>query len=325
MTQYQLEPFPDKEKYILKPKFIERYQELLHERYDEFINYSFTFPRKAIRINTLKIDIQSCKSRLEALGWVLEQVPWFEASFWIHHTTGRRDIGSTIEHALGYFYVQDPASLIPPLALDPKPGEHILDTCAAPGSKTTQIAQLMNNKGKIVANELTGSRIAALGINLQRCGVQCCIINRSDANRIPKSMQFDKIMVDGPCSGTGTIRKSPKTILMWNPALIKRLARIQLTMLRNAYKHLKPGGTLVYSTCTLEPDENEGVVSAFLQEHSDMDVADIQLNINRSPAILTFEGEIYDPRVSKSLRIYPQDNNTEGFFVCKMTKMSPVN
>ena len=110
--------------------------------------------------------------------------------------------------------------------------------------------------------------------------------------------------------------------MIWNPNMIKRLARTQLYLLKNAYKHLNEGGTIVYSTCTLEPDENEGVVTEFLAEHPDMDVDSIELNIVRSEPVTSFEGKEYDPRVKKALRIYPQDNDSEGFFVCKFVKKS---
>ncbi len=317
-------PFHNKVDIIIKPKFESRYKELLgEENYTKFIEYSLSFNRRAIRVNTLKISVEQLKKRLE-ISWNLTPVPWSRDSFWIEYKKQgdeqRRDVGNLVEHSLGYFYVQDSASALPPIILDPKPGDSVLDLCAAPGSKTTQLAQLMQNKGIIVANEYVGSRIAALGINIQRLGVQNCIINQSDGNRLSKVNKFDKILVDGPCSGTGTIRKSPKTLIMWNPNMIKRLAKTQLYLLSNAYKHLKVGGVMVYSTCTLEPQENEGVISEFLHQHPDMDVLDINLSIKRSEPIASFLGVEYDTRVKKCLRIYPQDNDTEGFFVCKLQK-----
>lgn len=313
-----LEPFPNKDSIVIKEKFALRYKKLLGDRYDDFLKYSLAFNRRAIRINTLKVDAQKVIESMKQ--WTLTPVPWSKDSYWISHKHNRRDIGNTIEHALGYIYVQDPASSIPPVVLDAQPGDKVLDMCAAPGSKTTQIAQGMKNRGVLVANEYVGTRIAALGINLQRMGVTNYIISHSDGNRLDKNLQFDRILVDAPCSGTGTVRKSPKTLRIWNPLMIQRLARTQLHLLSNAYKHLKPGGVIVYSTCTLEPQEDEGVISQFLQAHPDMDVCDIELDINRSEPVTQFEEEEYDPRVKKALRIYPQDNDTEGFFVCKMIR-----
>ena len=320
----QYQPFPNKDTIVVKPKFEARYKALLgEERYKEFLDVSLSFQRRAIRVNTLKISVEELQKRLSD-SWNLTPVPWCKESFWIEHKSEvkRRDIGNLVEHSLGYFYVQDPASAIPPVVLDPKPGDVVLDMCAAPGSKTTQLAQMMQNKGILIANEYVGLRIAALGINVQRMGVSNTLIHRCDANRISKKVQCDKILLDGPCSGTGTIRKSPKTLLMWNPNMIKRLGKTQLYLLENAYKHLKPGGIIVYSTCTLEPQENEGVISAFLQKHADMKTLDITIPLRRSNPVLSFEGIEYHPGVEKSLRIYPQDNDTEGFFICKLQKDS---
>ncbi|MFT4312188.1 MAG: RsmB/NOP family class I SAM-dependent RNA methyltransferase [Candidatus Woesearchaeota archaeon] len=312
-----LEPFHNKEKIIVKPKFEKRYRELLGDSYEKFLEYSLAFNRRGIRVNTLKISVQKLVSRLG--DWKLTPVPWSLEHFWIEHDS-RRDVGNLLEHAQGYIYVQDPASAIPPLVLQPTSEDRVLDMCAAPGSKTTQMAQMMQNEGLIIANEYVGSRIAALGINVQRMGCKNVLISHNDANRLNRSLFFTKILVDAPCSGTGTIRKSPKTLMMWNPGMIVRLARTQLRILEKAYRHLEPGGVIVYSTCTLEPQENEGVISQFLQKYEDMDVAPIDLQIKRSEPITEFEGEVYDSRVSQCLRIWPQDNNTEGFFVCKLVK-----
>jgi tRNA (cytosine49-C5)-methyltransferase len=318
-----LEPFRNKSKITVKPAFEARYRQLLGESYERFMEYSLSFNRRAIRVNTLKISVPELVARLEK-EWILTPVPWASECFWITHRgigdDHRRDVGNLLEHALGYIYVQEPASAIPPLVLDPKPGEAVLDMCAAPGSKTSQIAAMMQNDGFLHANEYSGSRIASLGINLQRLGVSCAVITCSDGNRLDKNVLYDRILVDGPCSGTGTIRKSPKTLVIWNPNMIKRLGRTQLALLNNAYKHLKVGGVMVYSTCTLEPDENEGVVHKFLESNPDMDVLPISLNIVRSQPIREWDGVVFDSRVSLALRIYPQDNDSEGFFVCKFVK-----
>jgi NOL1/NOP2/sun family putative RNA methylase len=318
-----LEPFHNKSKISVKPAFEARYRLLLGDNYAKFMEYSLSFNRRAIRVNTLKIGVAELVARLEK-DWILTPVPWAGECFWITHRgvgdEHRRDVGNLLEHALGYIYVQEPASAIPPLVLDPKAGEAVLDMCAAPGSKTSQIASMMQNTGFLHANEYSGSRIASLGINLQRLGVSCAIITCGDGNRLDKNILYDRILVDGPCSGTGTIRKSPKTLMIWNPNMIKRLGRTQLALLNNAYKHLKVGGTMVYSTCTLEPDENEGVVHKFLEQHPDMTTLPISLNIVRSPIITEWDGVVFDERVKNALRIYPQDNDSEGFFVCKFVK-----
>src|SRR3989344_3317293 len=165
-------PFPDAKKYVFKDKFIERYSKLTD--WDEFSRYSLSFLRKSIRVNTLKISVNDLKKRLEN-EWKLEQIHWCKEGFWIEGI--RRDIGNLPEHLLGYIYIQESASMIPPLALDPKEGEKVLDVCAAPGSKTTQMAAMMKNRGMIVANEQSYGRIQALSFNIERCGATNVIIS----------------------------------------------------------------------------------------------------------------------------------------------------
>ncbi len=201
-----MKPNPKKQQLMseLKPAFIERYKSIC-PNYDEFIDCSFTFLRRSVRINTLKKPIKEVKASLQKQGWQLKQIPWCKQGFWVEHKTGRRDIGNTLEHQLGYIYVQEAVSMIPPIVLQPKPGEVVLDMCAAPGSKTSQIAQYMENKGVLISNDYKGMRLKPLGLNIQRCGITNSIITLMEG-RWFKDMQFDKILVDAPCSGTGTIR-----------------------------------------------------------------------------------------------------------------------
>ncbi|MBW2970488.1 NOL1/NOP2/sun family putative RNA methylase, partial [Candidatus Woesearchaeota archaeon] len=273
-----------------------------------------------IRVNTLKIKVEDCVKRLSN-DWVLEPVLWCKEGFFIEHKAGRLDVGNTVEHALGYYYVQEAASMIPPVVLNPKPGEVVLDLCAAPGSKSSQISQYMQNKGVVVANDVKGDRLAALGINMQRVGSYNNLITLMQGERFADAgILFDRVLVDAPCSGTGTIRKSPKTIMMWNPDMIKRLAKIQRKLIMTAWKVLKPGGTLVYSTCSTEPEENEGVVSYLLNSVDDAKMLEIELPLKRSDPVLAFDGETYHPAVHCCLRLWPQDNDTEGFFVAGIRK-----
>ena len=312
-------PFPNAEKYVFKEKFIDRYSKLTD--WEEFKTCSLSFLRKSIRVNTLKIDIDSCARRL-ADAWNLEPVLWCKEGFFIEHKGGRLDVGNTIEHTLGYYYVQEAASMIPPIVLDPKPGETVLDMAASPGSKASQMAQYMKNKGILVANDVKGDRLAALGINMQRIGSYNHITTLMPGQRFARSnIQFDKVLVDAPCSGVGTIRKSPKTIRMWNPNMVKRLTHVQRKLVMTAWDILKPGGTMVYSTCTLEPEENEGVVSHLLENAPDARMLEIDLPLKRSDPILSFEGEEYHPEVHNCLRLWPQDNDTAGFFVAGIRKV----
>ena len=312
-----LKPITTTEPIEFKEKFIERYSALTN--FEEFKRYSLAYLRRSVRINTLKISIEKAKKRL-GKTWTLEQIPWCKEGFWIEHNEGRRDIGNTLEHSLGYIYVQEAASMIPPVVLQPQPNEAILDMCASPGSKTTQIAQYMDNTGLLIANDYKGIRLAPLGINIQRCGITNAILTLMQG-RFFKNFQFDRILVDAPCSGTGTIRKSLKTIRIWNPNMITKLAGEQKRLLDNAFQNLKPGGTIVYSTCSLEPEENEGVVDFLLGKYPDARIENIELDIRRTTPIIEFNGKTYSREVKKCLRLWPQDNDTEGFFVAKIKKL----
>lgn len=302
-----------------KPKFVERYSELTD--WEAFKKCSLSFLRRSIRTNTLKISIDNLKKRLEK-NWALEQIPWCKEGFYIEHKKKeRRDIGNLIEHSLGYFYTQEAASMIPPIVLEPEENEVILDMAASPGSKTTQIAAYMKNKGLLIANDYTTERMKPLSINIQRCGITNCIITLMQGQWF-KNLEFDKILLDAPCSGTGTIRKSLKTIGIWNPYMVKRLAGTQKQLIETAFNILKPKGTLVYSTCSLEPEENEAVIDFLINKHENAKIEPIKLEgIKRSEPILEFEKQKYSQEVKKCLRIWPQDNDTEGFFVAKIKRI----
>lgn len=339
MTLYDQGQIVTADKVEIKPFFVKRYQSILGDRYDEFIKYSFTYIRKCIRVNTLKISVEKLKKRLEDQGWVLKQIPWCREGFFVqgHKTLDRYDIGNLTEHALGYFYIQESASMIPPVVLfqgtKADGSLNVLDLCAAPGSKTSQLAQYMENKGILIANDVEGSRLKPLNINLQRMGVTNTLITLNAFQEHKKSPRprnpfqqdypkgfFDRILVDAPCSGTGTIRRSFKALTMYSKGLVQRISSVQKSLIKHAFEMLKPGGIMVYSTCSQEPQENEEVVSHLLDTYQNAELLDINLDIKRSEAITEFEGKKYNEQVKKVLRIYPQDNDSEGFFVSKIRK-----
>ncbi len=315
---HHLEPIPDAEKnFPFKPAFVERYSKLTN--WETFKEYSLSFLRRSIRVNTLLSSVTDIKKSIEAKGWTLTSIPWCKEGFWISNPE-RRDVGNLLEHHLGKVYVQEAASMIPPLVLKPQPGEVVLDMCASPGSKTTQMGAMMENKGIIIANDYKGLRLQSLGINLQRSGLTNSIITLMHGKRFYQ-FAFDKILLDAPCSGTGTIRKSLKTITIWNPAMITKIAKQQKELIENAFNNLKSGGEMVYSTCSLEPEEDEGVVDFLLQKFENAEVMRIDLpGLKQSPAVLEFEGIKYNPEIKHCIRIWPQDNDTEGFFVAKIKK-----
>lgn len=339
MALYDQARIKTADKVTIKPFFKERYEFLLGTSYDEFIEYSFTYIRKCIRVNTLKISTLELQQRLENQGWVLTKVPWCKEGFFVegHTTQDRYDIGNLVEHAMGYYYVQEAASMLPPVSLftnedgswQEKQNLNVLDICAAPGSKTTQLAQYMNNQGFLIANDVAVNRLRPLTMNLQRMGVTNAIVTMNAFQANKKSTRprnpfgeefFDKILVDAPCSGTGTIRRSFKVMQMYSEGLIKRLTKTQKDLLEHTWSMLVAGGEIVYSTCTQEPDENEVIVSNFLEKHPEAELLSLPLDLHRSNAITTWNGKNLHKDIQKCIRIYPQDNNSEGFFVAKIRK-----
>lgn len=208
------------------------------------------------------------------------------------------------------------------LALDPKPGEFVLDVAASPGSKTTQIAARMENQGTLIANDIKLDRVAILSANMERCGVTNSVITRMDGVGLchrfaDQGWKFDKILLDAPCSGEGTLRSSPKTFVMWNEKMVYKLSRMQMKLLANALKCLKKDGILVYSTCTHAPEENERVIN-FALKHFPVEVEHVTLPLKCRPGVKSWKDESYDDSVSNVCRLYPQDNDSEGFFVARL-------
>lgn len=295
----------------IKESFERYHRELLGEEYKDFIQALLRPLRPCIRINTIKIEQKVLLERFEELGISWEKVPWASFGYWL----SIRRPGTLMEHALGYFYVQEAASMIPIEVLKPKPGHEFLDLAAAPGSKTTQAAQHMENRGLIIANDIDRERAQALASNLQRLGVSNTIITLMDGRFFHKTgLKFDLALVDAPCSGVGVIRRDYKPLEMWNLNMIRGLARLQRALLESAFLCLKPKGLVVYSTCTTTIEENELVVKALLEKHDDARLERIKLKKLRARKGMV-EG------VERALRIWPQDNDTQAFFVALIRRV----
>lgn len=312
-------------KYAPKPDFKEKINFLLKDKKDieEFWNCIEKPLPKSIRCNTLKISPEKLKERLEDGGWKINQ-PYENKEIIIVQGLGPGELGKSGEHLLGYYYIQEVSSMMPILALNPKPGELVLDLCAAPGSKTTQASALMENKGTIIANDVSIGRISILAANLERTGCSNIIITRHDAVQLCQKLKklnffFDKILLDVPCSGEGNIRSNPATFKMWNQKVINKLAKLQRRIAEAAIPLLKKGGEIIYSTCTHSPEENELNVQYLIQKYG-LKVESVSLPLKTRPGLTAWNNQVLSPELKKAQRIYPQDNNTEGFFLCKMRK-----
>ncbi len=317
-------------RYELKPLFRERMEKLIpnKEDFEKFEKIIHTSPRNFIRCNTLKISTDNLLKRLQR-KWKVSQ-PFFDYKeiMLIESDLMPGELGNAIEHVLGYYYIQEISSMLPVLVLNPEPGEFILDLFASPGSKTTQIAARMENQGTIIANELKMDRIVILASNMERCGVMNGIISRKDAvafcSKFSKAnIKFDKILLDAPCSGEGTLRSSSKTFLTWNYKVVDKLSRLQKKFMAMALKCLKKDGTLVYSTCTHAPEENEEIIN-FALKNFPVKIEFVSLPLKCRPGVTEWKDEVFSKDVEKACRIYPQDNDSEGFFLAKLTLLEEV-
>lgn len=226
----------------------------------------------------------------------------------------------------GKIYLQSLASILPVLALDPQKWEHILDVCAAPGSKTTQIAMLMRNEGKIIALEQNQIRYDKLMYNAKLQWATNIEGKKMDARKFfeTEEVQIDRILLDAPCSAEGRINlENEKSYGFWTLENIKKKAELQYELLSLSVKSLKNGWTLVYSTCTLAPEENEGVISRLLWEYRDLSLKPIEIGLSGKSwwkqGIMRFGSHTFDEAVSETVRILPSEE-TEGFYMAKIVK-----
>lgn len=299
---------------ILPKAFMARCSKLLGDENSAFLKCLQRPLRKSIRVNTIKTTVKDLSKRLSFLE---NQFGWYGDGFFINEDKP----GKYLEHFLGYYHVQSAMSMVPALILDPRPQDIVLDLTAAPGSKTTQMAQMMENEGAIVANDVRIERLKALKSNIERLGVVNTVVTRVDGRKFRLGGSFDKVLLDAPCSSEGTVRKNWNMLSRWGMEQIRSLSRLQKPLSENAVLSLKPGGVMVYSTCTHAPEENEGVVSHLLEKFEWLELEGIKVEGIRSRTGITeWEGRHFDRRVKSCMRIYPHDNDTEGFFIAKLVR-----
>ena len=231
-----------------------------------------------LRINSLKYNIQDLMRYFKEVNIKFERVPFYSDALIIKNAR-EKDVQKLDIYEKGYVYFQSLSSMIPPLVLKPEEGERVLDMTAAPGSKTTQMACLMNNKGYILANELDKIRCERLKYNVQMQGIIEVVNGRGEKLGDNYEEQFDKVLLDAPCSGEGRfIATSPMTYRNWSKKGVADLVKIQKKLFASGYKALKPGGIMVYSTCTINRDENEFVIDWALQNF-DVSIEKIELDV----------------------------------------------
>ncbi len=277
--------------------------------------------RRSLRVNTLKISVADFLTLVAPYSWQLTPVPWCEEGFWIERDDEEAlPLGSTAEHLSGLFYIQEASSMLPVAALfaDGNTPDRVMDVAAAPGSKTTQIAARMNNQGAILANEFSASRVKVLHANISRCGISNVALTHFDGRVFGAALPeaFDAILLDAPCSGEGVVRKDPDALKNWSVASNLEIAATQRELIDSAFHALRPGGTLVYSTCTLNRDENEAVCLWLQAQYPDA-VEFLPLNdlFPSASKCVTPEG---------FLHVFPHIYDCEGFFVARLRKTSAI-
>lgn len=257
-----------------------------------------------IRVNTLKISEKDLLKRLAAKKVELKKVPYLKHGYEVVNKDFA--LSSTEEYLMGYFYIQDAASQVPPEVLDPKSGELVLDMCAAPGSKTTYLSQLMNNKGCVIALDIREDRLESLKNNAERLGISNLLLYNKDGlyvtDVVPKGKKFDKILLDAPCSGNYTL----KDYKMRTEDDLANKAIVQKRLLKAASNVLRPGGIIVYSTCSIEQREDEDVV----------EWATKNCGLKLVPIIMP----IHDGLMKETKRFFPHLDRTQGFFIAKLQK-----
>ena len=299
--------------YQLNKNFLEKYMKIDESR--EFYHHMSLPLKQSFRVNLIKADVKSVAERLSE-DFCLERIPWVREGFFVEGD----GITNTPEFALGLMFMQEASSMFPAKILDAEEGMLVLDMAASPGAKTTQISGYMKNSGCIIANDVKYVRLNILASNVQKMGCINVKITMKDGRYFGRFRnRFDRVLLDAPCSNVGMIRKSYKYLKLWKQRDVEALSRLQKELIMSAYRALKPHGVLVYSTCTLDPEENEEVVDCLLS-NTDARLEGVRLPLKSHEPFTEFMGKNYDSEVKKCLRIHPQDNNTEGFFVAKIIK-----
>lgn len=280
--------------------------------------------RQSVRLNPLAAEPAGTLRAMRQLGWQGEPYGWTADGYTIE--AGGEALRDSPLAAEGKLYIQNAASWLPVLALDPRAGESVLDVCAAPGGKTSHIAALAGNRAGITANDNSRARLMKLQATCQRLQANIDRYTLYDAQHLARKLdgsQFDKILIDAPCSGEGLMRlDNDKDFATWSVAHIKRLQSLQKRILSQAWQLLRPGGTLVYSTCTMAPEENEAVIDYALRALDGIRLEPLEQELpNRLPAVATWNGKPFNPAVQGCLRLRPSQD-IEAFFVCVLTKES---
>ena len=299
---------------LLSPAFLERMQKMLGNEYEDFIK-SYEAPRTyGLRVNTAKI---SCEEFEKIVPFPVTPIPWIPNGYC--YPGDVRPSFCPLYQA-GLYYLQEPSAMTPASCLPVTPGENILDLCAAPGGKATALGAMLNGSGLLVANDISSSRTRALLRNIELFGIaNAFVTNETPAhlkNRFPEF--FHKILLDAPCSGEGMFRKEDALARDWTPEKSEELSVLQKELILQAADMLRPGGQLLYSTCTFAPKEDEGVVSYLLENRPDMKLMELPAYEGFTPGVPAWGNG--DPALSRCVHLFPHKMQGEGHFMALFRK-----
>ena len=299
----------------LQSKILERYASIVDDakNFGKAINQPL---KQSFRINSLKGESENILANLREYDDTIKATDWYKNGF----ITKLENLGSSIEHFTGQIYIQELTSMMPALVVpNINESKKIIDCCAAPGSKTTQIAEMMDNKGEIIANDNKHSRLKSLRGNLDRLGITNTTVTLRDFRSFPNT-EADIYFVDAPCSSEGTIRKKNALKRNWKEYDYERFSKMQSGLLNKACEMAPKGSTIIYSTCTFAPEENENVVSKIIEENN-VELKTIKLNgLKIGEGISSWKEKDYNKEVKKCARIWPHHNDTDAFFLARMEK-----
>lgn len=294
--------------------FEERMRDMLGEEFDAYLK-SYQNPRQyGLRVNPLKTTGEKLK---EFAGFHLDSIPWVQNGYFYEE----EDYPARHPYyAAGVYYLQEPSAMTPASRLLVKPGDRVLDLCAAPGGKATALGAALQGKGVLVANDISNSRAKALLKNLELFGISNAFVTNEIPGKLAEYFEgyFDKVLADAPCSGEGMFRKDPAVIKTWDEERPEYFAKVQKDILKNAVKMLRPGGELLYSTCTFAPVENEGSISWVLENYPEMELQSIEPYEGFAPGRPEWGNE--DPELARCVRIWPHKMNGEGHFLALLRK-----
>ncbi len=305
----------------LPEKFLESMRELLGEEYPAYLQCFEEESHTALRVNTQKL---SREQFCEISPFALEEVSWTAKGF--YYDAAKDNPAKHPYYFAGLYYIQEPSAMIPASILPVTPGDKVLDLCAAPGGKATELASKLEGQGLLVANDISVSRAMALAKNLQIAGTKNAVVTAETPQNLALHLDgyFDKILIDAPCSGEGMFRRDPHMVKDWLERGPEYYAGIQREILESAWKMLKPGGKLVYSTCTFAVTEDEAMIQWFLDTHSDMKICPVERKegFSRGRSDLVEGGT---DALKECIRIFPHHGKGEGHFAVLLEKQEKDN